>query len=745
MVDGRGGVRPHWRGVLGALTGMEHEVLAGRVRRLAQAAEEDGASPAWRCDPVPLPLTGEEFAQLDEGLVQRVRLLDAVLADLYGPQRILTEGWLPPEAVFANPGFLRAARAAPDCTAAEPFLYAYAADLVRGPDGHWHVLADHTRGVPGIGYARESRRLLARVMPELFRAAPVHQLRPFFEAWGDALQRMAPNASTPPGRAPVVAMLTPGPTDPHWPEHLALSRDLACALVEVRDLTVRGGVLSIKALAGLQRVDVLLRRVPGGTLDPLEVGTAPEDGVTGLLDAVRSGTVRILNRPGTALVETAEMVAALPALCQEMLGEALALGDAAGCTPSIAPCVGSVGLEAQPVVLRMFLVRDGAGWRTMPGGVARVLEPGQQATDALPANALLKDVWVFSVDTGVIRGPDAVLQAPMALRRGPGDMPSRVADDFYWLGRYVERLDAQARVARAGLARRARGAPLPREVAEVAVLLQCLHAAGLPPAEPGSPFEAEVQRAVRPRGTMSVGLGHVARLVEALRDRMTLDTHGAFTHALRTARSEVGSAADAPGADAPEAYALAHAMGGLQRLATTVSGVAAEGMVRGGGRLFLDLGRRVERGMSTAYVLGTVLDQPPARVEGTLRMALELCDSTITYRSRYLSVLQPAPVLDLVLADTGNPRALGFQFAEAARLLELAGDAELAAAAAAWQGRTGRLVKEVQMDRHPAEALPGIADALIGISNGTAQLSERITRRFFALLPRLQSVGLEVA
>lgn len=736
MVDGRGGVRPHWRGVLGTLTGLDHDMLAGRARRLAQAAEEEGASPAWRCDPVPLPLTGDEFARLEAGLAQRARLLDALLADLYGSQRCLAEGWLPPALVYANPGFLRAARAKPDCTAAGPHLHAYAADLLRGPDGGWRVLADRTGGVPGIGYARECRRLLARVMPELFRAAPVLQLRPFFEAWADALQRMAPVHA----RAPVVALLTPGPGDPRWPEHLALSRDLACALVEAPDLTVRGGMLFLKALAGLQRVDVLLCGVPGAALDPLELASAPVGGVTGLLDAARSGTVRILNHPGAAAVEAPGFAAVLPALCGHVLDEPLLLPPAApSLAPSRAPCLGPDGLEPQPVALRLFLVRDGAGWRTMPGGVARVLGPGEAVTEALPPGAVLKDVWVFAGESGVIRGPEPAAQAPVALRRGAGDMPSRVADDFFWLGRYVERLDAQARLARAGLVRRARGAPLPREMVELAVLLRCLHAAGLVPAEPGLPFEDAVRQALGPRGPVTAGLGQVARLVEALRDRMTLDTHGAFTHALRAARAEVADAA-AAGPDG-----LAHAMDGLQRLATTVAGVAAEGMVRGGGRLFLDLGRRVERAMNTAYVLGTVLDQPPARVDGTLRLALELCDSAITYRSRYLSVLQPAPVLDLVLADAGNPRALAFQFAEAAALLDSAGDADLAAMAAGWQGRTGRLVKEVQMARHPADALVDVADALVGIGNGAADLSDRITRRFFALLPRLQSVGLETA
>ena len=191
MVNGRGGVRPHWRAVLGALSSLDHEALAERARRLDLAAEDEGAAPSWRCDPVPLPLTAAEFTELETGLAQRARLLEVVLADLYGPQNTLAEGLLPPALVHANPAYLRACRSTLDQTlppdAPGRFLQTYAADLVRGPDGQWRVLADRTGGALGIGYARESRRLLARVLPELFRAAQVRQLRPFFEAWQDAL------------------------------------------------------------------------------------------------------------------------------------------------------------------------------------------------------------------------------------------------------------------------------------------------------------------------------------------------------------------------------------------------------------------------------------------------------------------------------------------------------------------------------------------------------------------------------
>ncbi len=795
MVNGRGGVRPHWRGVLGALSSLDTHALAERARRLDAAAEEEGAAPSWRCDPVPLPLTPEEFSHLERGLVQRARLLEAILADLYGGQAMLAEGLVPPALVHANPAFLRACRTEAGSAPPARFLQTYAADLVRGPDGQWRVLADRTGGALGIGYARESRRLLARVLPELFRATQVRQLRPFFEAWQDALLRLGARTD---GRAPVVAMLTPGPSDPHWPEHLALSRDLACALVEARDLTVRGGVLSIKTLDGLQPVDVLVRRVPGGGVDPLELSGS--SGVTGLLDAARQGSVRILNHPGAAAIEAPAYAAFMPSLSRRLLGQALLLptmptvwladegaprmvaqgfdrwsvrpaldGSAppvplnslsrearaaleasmaampwafAGCTsapPSRAPCFGPGGLAPQPVVMRLFLMHDGTAWRMMQGGLGRVLQAGEHVTETLPTGAVFKDVWVLSQESGVIEGPGPVQQGPVALRRTAGNLPSRVADDFFWLGRYVERLEAQARLGRAGLLRRARGAPLPREIAELVVLVRCLHAAGFAAAEPGTPFEEQIRASLSPWGTIGAGLDHSARLIEALRDRMTVETHGAFTHALRAARADV---ADVPGGGLD---GLVHAMAGLQRLATTIAGVAAEGMVRGGGRLFLDLGRRVERGMVGGYVLATVLDQPPARIDGTLRLALELCDSAITYRGRYLSVLQPAAVLDLVLADTGNPRALAFQFAQAAGLLRAAGDEELGGAAAAWQRRVEAVVDRVARAPDPAVETTAIANDLVGAGNAAAGLSERVTRRFFALLPRLQSVGLETA
>ncbi len=805
MVDGRGGVRPHWRGVLGVLSSLDPAQLADRAVRLARAAEEEGAAPSWRLDPVPFPIPPNEFAAIEDGLCQRARLLEAVLADLYGPQALLASGAVPPALVFANPAFLRACRGSP--APQGPFLHAYAADLARGADGQWRVLADRTGGVLGIGYAREGRRLLARVMPELFRTTQVRQLRPFFESWQDTLLHAAPPAG---GPVPFTALLTPGVTDPHWPEHLALSRDLNCALVEARDLTVRGGVLNLRTLLGLQQVDVLLRRLPGDAIDPLELHV-PGAGVAGLLDAARAGSVRILNHPGAALVEAPALAAMLPALSRRLLREPLrlatvptvwlgddgaqhmicqaflkwsirpaldprrppvplaslstaerhALNDAitaqpwnyAACThvtPSVAPCLkpDGLGLAPRPVTMRLFLVHDGRRWRMMPGGLARVLAEGEHVTETLPVGALFKDVWVASQDRAEIRGPEPVRQPLVAIRRSVGNLPSRVADDFFWLGRYVERLDMHARLGRAGLRRSARGAPLPREIAETALLMACLAQVGMVDDEDGSPLPLAVQLALRPDGASGAVLHYAAGLTEALRDRMTPATHAALAHAHRAAQADLDDAVrlrPGPGVSAPRVDGLMHAMTGLQGLATTLAGVSSEGMVRGGGLLFLDLGRRIERAYLSTQMLATVLAQPASRMMGTLQVLLELCDSAITYQNRYMSAVQPAPVLDLVLADPDNPRALAFQFDQAARLLAQAGCPNLAGEAQALLRRTGQIVDGVLHAADPAASAAALPETLLALGAGTTALSAGITRRFFALLPPLQSVGFVAA
>lgn len=810
MVDGRGAVRTHWRNVAAMLASLPPGGLPDRALRLDRAFEEDGVTtllPAdpggtaverpWRCDPVPMVLPAHEFAALEAGLAQRARLLAAILADLYGPQRLLAEGLLPPALVFANPGFLRPCRAADR----PPGLHLVAADLIRAPDGRWQVLADRTGAPNGIGLARENRRMVARTMPEGFRISQVRELRPFLELWSDALQRLAP-----PGvDNPRIALLTGGTAQPAWFEHLLVARGLGCLLVEGADLTARDGQVFLKTLKGLQRIDVLLRRVEGVLVDPLELAPDSTLGVAGLIDAMRAGGVRVTNDPGSHLAEAPALAAFLPALARRLLGEILtlesvptlwlgtpeALGavladpapwrirpaldgaapamDPTGLSesalddllarvratpwayaaaravqPSAAPAVVDGALAPRPIVLRLFVLADAAGaWRAMPGGIARMVEEADRLAGSLPRRGVAKDVWVLSGAEDEIAGVSLLAPPPLAIRRASAELPSRAADDLYWLGRQVERIENAARLIRAMLARLTRGWLLPHDIVELRILARCLadagvigtEAAALPP--DGSALPRALMEACRPQHPVMLMFDQVFRLARAVRDRLTGDMWATIAHLSAEARE-----ATAKGARAFDA--LAPATAAIIRFSAGVAGIAAENMVRGGGWIFLDLGRRIERAAHTARDLAHALDQPLGRVEAGLRLALELCDSAITYRSRYLSALQAAPVLDLVLADPTNPRALAYQLRHVeARLAEVGGapEGELAMAAGRLRAEVEAVVEGVASADEPALEAVALPEVLRALGAGVAALSDAIARRYFSHVPAAQALG----
>jgi uncharacterized circularly permuted ATP-grasp superfamily protein/uncharacterized alpha-E superfamily protein len=813
MVDGDRHIRPHWRAVLGGLS-MLSDSLASRQRRLDQAFEDEGVRSIlphasrsgaetdsdidgiWRCDPIPLPIAAAEFAELEEGLAQRAALMAALLDDLYGRQEVLARGLLPPALVYNNPGFLRACHTT--APAFHPRLNFYAADLIRGPDGRWRVLSDRTSGAAGAGHARENRRILSRVVPEMFRSVQIRPLRPFFDLWQDALAQAAPIDRPHPN----VALLTPGPGSPQWLEHMFLARELSCSLVEGGDLSIRGGIVYLKMLNGLHRIDVILRRLEGRMVDPLELSSGSLLGVPGLMDAIRGGTVRVVNDPGSGLAEAPALAAFLPALCDHLLGERLRLpsvetvwlGDAAqrarvmadtarwlirsatdgnsqpkqaaelepaaaarlfeqvaakpaafsaisGVSPSLAPCARGAALVPQAIVLRMFLVKNAGTWHAMPGGLARHLEPGQ-LTGQLPTHGISKDVWIMAEGSEHIIGPAALPQAPLPIRRTFGELPSRTADNMFWLGRYIERLEATARLTRAIILRLGRSAPMPREHTELQLLEACLVASHLHDPEmeaKGATLTASIVASVREGGTIARLLSHVGRLTELVRDRLTGEMYASFTHMLRAASEEAaGSGVNLD--------ALAHTMASIQRFSTVVAGLAAENMVRGGSWLFLDMGRRVERAALTVDHLAVVLDQPERRWELGLRLALEICDSAITYRSRYFTTLQAGPVLDLVIADDSNPRAVAFQLMTLGVLLGNiggGGDDRLTRQAETLRRSAQSIVTDLVANREDAAALEAVPPRLVALAEGVRTLSDLLFRRYFALLPMPRAVGME--
>jgi uncharacterized circularly permuted ATP-grasp superfamily protein/uncharacterized alpha-E superfamily protein len=813
MVDGARHVRPHWRGVFGSIFSLGHDVLTERAHLLERAFAEEGITAMlpgeqpvnWRCDPIPLILSAEEFAALELGLAQRARLIEAILADIYGPGTLVDSGAIPPDLVYGNPAFLRPCRIAGSDRAPPRHLHVYAADLMRGPDGIWRVMADRADQARGLAYALENRRNLARIVPEIFQNQQIEPLRPFMETAGEALRALAPGGE---GGA---ALLSGGHSDPLWFEHVLLARELSIGLVEAGDLTIRGGLVYLKTLRGLERISVLFRRQIGARMDPLELhGSGPP----GLLDAMRSGSVHVVNHPGSALAESPALAAFLPGLARQILGEdlitpsqaTLYLGDGANVrtvlrdlqgwvirnatdggsvpvvpehlspekraelaaqvaarpahyaalmapTPSVAPCATPGGLEPRPIVLRMFLAHDGTTWRAMPGGLARALTDEDAIAGRLPRDAVSKDVWVLPEEFAASRFVPALDLRPLEIRRTAGDLPSRVADNFYWLGRYLERMEEAARLRRALIPRVSRPSASPHERADIELLSACLHKAGM--LRPEDTFEhgtvsrnAALLGAFRADGPMRRLLGRIASMSEQLRDRLTGEVHTILTRSLHS----LGEAMNRLPVDGdPRVVERASALTtDILQFSAAIAGLAAENMVRGGGRLFFDFGRRVERAHAILEQLAVLLEQPPGpvqqgHVEAGLQLALELRDSVITYRTRYLAVLQAAPALDLMLADEGNPRGLAFQLLAMRDLLRQIteeGDSLLGSVDRALRDAR-EIVSDVLASPNQVQAAGRLTETLSALELAIEAVADRVSRRYFTLLPIARSLSVD--
>ncbi|MBN8247660.1 MAG: circularly permuted type 2 ATP-grasp protein, partial [Verrucomicrobia bacterium] len=451
-----------------------------------------GMERPWGLDPVPLLIEADEWSRLEAALQQRARLLDRILADCHGPQNLIRSGWLPPALVFAQPDFLRPAHGArpPE----ETFLHFYAADLARSPDGQWWVVSDRTQIPTGAGYALANRLVASRILPEAFRDCQVQRLAGFFRAVQSSLASLGARRTD----HPRVVLLTPGPYNETYFEHAYLARYLGYALVEGQDLTVRDDRVFLKTLSGLEPVDVILRRVDDDFCDPLELRNGSMLGVPGLLEAWRVGNVTIANGLGSGLLQSAAYMAFLPGLCRHLFGEDLLMPSVAtwwcgqksaemyvsehldelfikpafrshlrGTDPdrpmsaaardalrrqiafqphlwvaqervrlSSAPSWTGTAVAPRPVGVRVYVVATPSGYQVMPGGLARLApEPGGRFI-SMQRGGASKDTWVLSeapVDTAAsLLRPQG---APIELRRVGNNLPSRMADNFFWLGR----------------------------------------------------------------------------------------------------------------------------------------------------------------------------------------------------------------------------------------------------------------------------------------------------------------------
>lgn len=314
--------RTHWHYLLEGLASIGPEGLEERQRKALRILRDDGATynlttePAsriWGLDPVPLLLDSEEWSRIEAGLIERAELFDLILKDLYGPRELIRHGVVPPEAIYAHHDFLRACQNIR--LPGEQQLILHAVDMVRGTDGKMVVIGDRTQAPSGAGYALENRSVISRVLPSLFRESQVHRLSLFFQALRRKLATLSPNGDT-----PRVVILTPGAYSETYFEHTYLANYLGYSLVQGGDLTVRNGYVWMKALDGLHRVDVILRRVDDTWCDPVELRSDSHLGVPGLLEVARAGNVVIANPLGSGVLENPVLYRYMPEIAQFFLG-----------------------------------------------------------------------------------------------------------------------------------------------------------------------------------------------------------------------------------------------------------------------------------------------------------------------------------------------------------------------------------------------------------------------------------------
>jgi uncharacterized circularly permuted ATP-grasp superfamily protein/uncharacterized alpha-E superfamily protein len=801
-------VRAHWRKLAESLAAMGHDGLSRRWhdgRRLIHdngityniyGATQNNARP-WQLDPIPLVLDPEEWKSIEAGITQRAMLFNTVLADLYGPQRLLREDLLPQELVLPNPAFLR------PCWGIVPHggvhLHVYSADLARSPDGRWWVLADRTQAPSGAGYALENRLVSTRVMPDVFRASHVRRLANYFQAYRNALQRMVPVQR----ENPRIVVLTPGPYNETYFEHAFLARYLGYTLVEGGDLTVRENRVYLKTLGGLLPVDVIVRRQDDHFCDPLELHSDSMLGVPGLLQAVRSGTVSVANALGSGLAESPAYAAFLPGLCEELLGEKLKMPTVAtwwcgqeaplayvaehledlvikptfpgtGEDPifgaelsaadreqlvakmrarpgryvaqeqvalSTVPVWEGAALQPRHLVMRVFAVTTGSSYLVMPGGLTRISASLSNMVVSMQRGGGSKDTWVLgegpSPEFSLLRPPTH----PLEVSRATFDLPSRVADNLFWLGRYTERVEAVVRIARAILGRVFQDG----EVATAGLNLgmQILRALGFLGESTGqvSP-ERELAAMMYDPGTgLALKIHQIRRVAGLLRDRISVDAwlilnqlDQQFSTPAPAEMLQVGAAQDR----------LNHAIITLSAFA----GLVMEGMTRGDGWRFLDIGRRLERALQMAELLRNSFAGDSPTDVGALEAVLEIADSSITYRSRYLTSLQTDLVLDLLLADEANPRSIAFQLARLQEDVDLLPASHNAIRRPAEARLALSLLTAVQLAdvrelvrdgaAGPSAALDTLCTRLIKELN---QLSETLTRAYFSHSPHSRQLS----
>ena len=695
MMDAGRAIRPHWRALLDQFVTLGAEELAARFATAERYLKDSGVfyriydergaqERAWPLSQMPILISAEDWKRIKAGVLQRAELIESILADCYGPGKLIADGALPAAAIAGSPEYLRPmVGAVPEGTRHLGF---YAVDIGRSPGGDWWVIRDRAQAPSGAGYALENRNAMARALPDVYRAFEVGRLASFFEAFRGWLTAF-------PGAEDASAcLLTPGRLNETYFEHAYLARHLGFRLVEGQDLTVRDQRVYLRTIAGLRLVGALWRRVDSDFCDPLELNQRSRLGVPGLVQAIRQGNVTMANALGSGLGKSQVLMGFLPALAGKIVGRPLMLPNVATwwcgqdeernyvleaidklvLAPAFAPRLAGllddgptvvaemdaparkrlveeiarrgvdfvgqevvklsttpvwVGgkLEPRPFMLRVYVAATEDGWSVMPGGFGLIGDRIDARAVTMQQGARSADVWVLSGDGMAAEAPAHAPARSVAIRRATGALPSRAADNLFWMARYLERTEATLRIVRALAARLAEGERVMHP--DTAGLIETLFRLGAVAEPSRSGDGSAAAEALFGDGTWAVPqIVRAARGAAAvIRDRFPRDALQAL--------DDLYAFVISSGIDSrTEGTVYEKANTGL-RIVAAVSGFHGENMNRLSGWHFLQLGRRIERAIGTCRLVrqfGNEFGQPgklgctlgadgePAHLQGAL-------------------------------------------------------------------------------------------------------------------------------
>ncbi len=737
MIGQDGTLRPHWEAFFQSFNKLGTAEMQNRNSEIFRLLKENGVTyniygdsavenRDWNVDSIPYLVSKEEWEKAEAALIQRAELLNLLLQDIYGAQKLIKSGIVPLELIYNHTGFLR--QCAGIKTPGKHSLVLYSADMARSPDGKLWIISDRTQAPSGSGYALENRAVMTRVLPELFNGLKVRHLTPYFDTLSNSLNELGQRHSS----GPRVVILTPGPGNETYFEHSYLSSHLGYTLVQGNDLMVKDNFVWLKTLGGLEKVDVIIRRVDDIYCDPLELKEDSQLGVAGLLQVVRSGNVSIANPPGSSILENPGLMPFLENISKYFFGTGLIMPtiaswwcgqpkemkyvlnnipslvvkriyrgtsrstsiDGASLSPlkieelkkeisknpflfvgqekighSSTPSLIDGKIEPRKTIFRSFLVSNGNSYTAMAGGLSRTSSDALNFVVSNQSGGHSKDTWIISPE------PEAPINVPKKYAdnmsvASKGILPSHTAENLFWVGRYTERLLGNARFHRTVIKFIAEGNRLmmDNDITTEQILLKALTQytftyPGFIDEEDGEekiqnpwPELTDIMLNETRAGSLRYNFQLFIRAVHAVRDHWSTDTW-------RVLREMEAAWHTIKGNAKPGHLKMQHVLDGLVTSVVAFIGLNRESISREQGWLMMDMGRKTEQSLLLVSMLrATLVNKFDDQVGYNLQESVLISnEGLVNFRYKYRTFLQLPLVLELMIFDTNNPRALVYQ------------------------------------------------------------------------------------